>query len=812
MTIVFVTLFSSILRYMHKQTTYRIYMASIVVPIMIYWYMYDSEGENDRVYVAKRCRNSLIRRVTSSVGKFIQVTFNNIITHAENMSVKRRRETHDRPYLKNKSFKNKTRLVATALTAMALQAQKTHWETNTSFDTDSYEIGIDNRCSACISGQVTDFVGTLKDTNRTIKGFMGTKTTNVQVGTLHWKWLDDDGRAHKFLIPNSYYVPNCNMRLLSPQHWAKTVKDTKPEEGTGCTTNSKCITLWWKQKKFLKTVPLSKTTNVATFRSAPGFIKYANFCHEAAITFNDEDNEPLISDETITMEDDEVQMVTNTPEYDNNANKIRLQFDSLNGRTKIVSPIIDEPIMTSKEAQLLQFHRDFGHIPFSKLQIMAKNGIIPPALAKCPIPACSACMVGMLSKKRTRDKPKNDYEKRKISTPGQLTSVDMMVSPTPGLIAQMASLLTRKRYKYATVYVDQASRLGYLYLQQDSSVETTLKGKEAYERYARSHGVHVKGYHADNGIFRAKGWVNHCNANNQTLTFAAVNAHHQNGIAERRIRQLQDQARSMMIFAKSRWPKCIDVALWPYAMLMACDSINLTPSMQDPQRRSPMQIFSKSNTSINYKHHRPFGCPAYVLDPILQQNKPLDKWKPRSRPGIYLGPSPMHNRNVGLILNVDTGRVSPQFHIKFDRRFHTVIQSPIESRWQQEAGLRSDDEDPNDTAKPSKEATDLINHLKRKRGRPPKNVHHNQEGDTNRPKRKTALMVTESPNPNTNKAPITDQPTNPRKEAATMANDKTSVQHVEAEISRAAKRICTKQPMPTERLGGGPLVRSHEPV
>jgi len=80
-----------------------------------------------------------------------------------------------------------------------------------------------------------------------------------------------------------------------------------------------------------------------------------------------------------------------------------------------------------------------------------------------------------------------------------------MVSPTPGLIAQMAGLLTRKRYRYATVYVDNASRLGYVYLQPDSSVEMTLKGKEAYERFARSHGVEIRGYHADNGIFRAKG-------------------------------------------------------------------------------------------------------------------------------------------------------------------------------------------------------------------------------------------------------------------------------------------------------------------
>ena len=81
----------------------------------------------------------------------------------------------------------------------------------------------------------------------------------------------------------------------------------------------------------------------------------------------------------------------------------------------------------------------------------------------------------------------------------------MMSSPTPGLIAQMASLLTGKRYKHVTVFVDNATRLGCVYIQTDSTVETTLKGKEAYERFALSHGVIIKNYHADNGIFKAKG-------------------------------------------------------------------------------------------------------------------------------------------------------------------------------------------------------------------------------------------------------------------------------------------------------------------
>ena len=94
---------------------------------------------------------------------------------------------------------------------------------------------------------------------------MGTKTTNVKVGTLLWKWLDDEGKLHQFHIPNSYFVPDCNVRLLSPQHWAKMMKDNRPLEGTGCTTMSKSVQLWWNQCQYTLDVPLSKGTNVATF-------------------------------------------------------------------------------------------------------------------------------------------------------------------------------------------------------------------------------------------------------------------------------------------------------------------------------------------------------------------------------------------------------------------------------------------------------------------------------------------------------------------------------------------------------------------
>jgi hypothetical protein len=115
--------------------------------------------------------------------------------------------------------------------------------------------------------------------------------------------------------------------------------------------------------------------------------------------------------------------------------------------------------------------------------------------------------------------------------PGQIVAVDQLVSPTPGLIAQMSGFLTTKRYKYATIYVDLYSRYGYVYLQRTASANETVEGKKAFEAHALRSGVRIENYQADNGIFRANLWVQTCRDIGQGLMFAGVNAHHQNGVA-----------------------------------------------------------------------------------------------------------------------------------------------------------------------------------------------------------------------------------------------------------------------------------------
>ena len=59
--------------------------------------------------------------------------------------------------------------------------------------------------------------------------------------------------------------------------------------------------------------------------------------------------------------------------------------------------------------------------------------------------------------------------------------------------------------------------------------------------------------------------------------------------------------------------------------------------------------------------------------------------------GIYLGNSPRHARSVSLVLNLDTGHVSPQYHVQHDNFFETVrpgaYNPKTASSWQRLAGL-----------------------------------------------------------------------------------------------------------------------------
>ncbi len=142
----------------------------------------------------------------------------------------------------------------------------------------------------------------------------------------------------------------------------------------------------------------------------------------------------------------------------------------------------------------------------------------------------------------------------------------------------MTGRLTRQRIVGSTIYVDHASDMSYVYHHTSMTSEETVKGKQAFEKFAATHGVYIKHYHADNGRFKDNLFMKDIEDKGQTISFCGVGAHHQNGIAEKRIGDLQRRATTMLLHAQRRWGDAINTHLWTYAVRAANDSRNYTPT------------------------------------------------------------------------------------------------------------------------------------------------------------------------------------------------------------------------------------------
>jgi hypothetical protein len=108
----------------------------------------------------------------------------------------------------------------------------------------------------------------------------------------------------------------------------------------------------------------------------------------------------------------------------------------------------------------------------------------------------------------------------------------------------------------------------------------------------------------------------------------------------------------------------------------------------------PIRKVSGVEVSPNLKSNHTVGCPVYALNSKLASGLTIPKCNSRARVGLYIGPSPRHARNIYLVLSLDTGLVSPQFHVQHDDFFETVSPKAgnpaILSHWQKLSVLRLD--------------------------------------------------------------------------------------------------------------------------
>ena len=414
--------------------------------------------------------------------------------------------------------------------------------------------------------------------------------------------------------------------------------------GTGEVTGDEYIQLFWNHRKYVKSIKLDPRRNIGMTHTAPGIHKFQDFVAQQAIQIPcpccfDTHIIPDADDEVLLQPPDPIQthmqeapppfrlqleQPSTTPEQGTTTlpTTTHVNLAPLQRSTPNLIEPEDEPSKHNPSDELLRWHYKLGHAPFEMLQWMSTQGDLPRKLTTVIPPFCAACKYGKQTKCPWCTKGPQGHI-RTATQPGQVVSVNQLESTTPGFVAHLKGLLMTHRHNYAMLFVDQFSKFSFVFIQKRITSAETILAKQSFECFARDHRVKILHYHADNSRFADNGFIQACKDNNQGLTYCGVNTHFQNGMAEKWIRDLQDLARTMLLFAVHKWPQLLSMALWPYALRTANEVCNATPF--EGQTKNPMELFAQVAIAPKLKHFHTFGCPTYIFDNKLQGNKAIQK-------------------------------------------------------------------------------------------------------------------------------------------------------------------------------------------
>jgi hypothetical protein len=492
----------------------------------------------------------------------------------------------------------------------------------------SKAICIDTGASACISNDKNDFISLEKVECQTIKG-IGEGIAIAGHGTLRWSINDDEGNAIILHVRDALYVPKVPMCLLSPQQVAQQTN----KSGDGFHTEAQF-----------------------------GKLTYDGFAR--TVLYNSLNNLPIVfTTSTMCGLISPFQTEAFLPHATCKSSYVAALLSSA------VAGTVEN--LTRTQRLLLLVHESMAHLNLDHVQRLARDGYFGETLkciGTCTKPLCRACCTGK-AHQRAKSKTGTPLKTNHLK-PGDCISCDQLQSNTPGKIPVWKGSPSKDSYGAASFFVDHASDFVNISLHHSTGAMEAVTAKHRFEKLAADFGVKISKYHGDNGVYATKLFKDSCSVFQQDHDFCGVNAHHQNGIAERMIGTITRRARTMLLHATILWPDIITEDLWPFALTMAAAVHNATPG---PSGLSPEEIFSGTKSSRNrLKDFHPFGCPVFVLESSLQQGHKIPKWKPRSRMAVYLGHSPEHATSVPIVLNTITGLVSPQFHVVFDDAFTTT--------------------------------------------------------------------------------------------------------------------------------------------
>ncbi len=219
----------------------------------------------------------------------------------------------------------------------------------------------------------------------------------------------------------------------------------------------------------------------------------------------------MVTDDKEELDDQNTEytepMHTKIKENDERSSPLQIGFDETQNDN------VDEHLTFLYAVQeYIHWHYTLNHATNAVMIKLANRKMLPQRITqilkkmekqRAKAPMCNDCYCVSAARTPWRGKLKKDDKKmldrRLKMKPGDIVSVDQLESSVPGLLGQITGIHTTQRIRGSSVYVDQASDLSYIYHHISLTSEDTVKGKEAIEAYAKSHGVYIKHTYVDNG-------------------------------------------------------------------------------------------------------------------------------------------------------------------------------------------------------------------------------------------------------------------------------------------------------------------------
>ena len=394
--------------------------------------------------------------------------------------------------------KKKKRLKEFHVHSTVLNIDKRVQDEAVSFDTDSSTVICDNSANVHICNDKSMFIGEIGKTNKHyVATIGGQKNAATGMGTVRWKWTDDNGKQHTYEIKDVLYFPSSPVNILSVTGFADQLND---DEGTGIDTKRSRSTFYWNGSKYHRTI-VHSPSNLPEIRINEGFSlaglysravsfkvslnKQHCHCHASTLIPDDEDTSNSVDLSSDIFHVGETLLYTNAGHTTYvKVQRIFIDDDSvLRFECRTTS---DDVIIATKESlrapdspdigwiptsvpemkqastelseeeiaqisnpvklsplqeEFLALHERLWHLPFSVMFRLVRLGFLPKKFKKLnnEAPPCVSCLFGQAHRKpwrfkRTKNGTTSTLRGEKISEPGDTVGIDQLISAQPGLV------------------------------------------------------------------------------------------------------------------------------------------------------------------------------------------------------------------------------------------------------------------------------------------------------------------------------------------------------------------------------------------